>query len=278
MSKPVKLNNPRGHRFLDFRSQQAAVVIIVELLLVTFSVGVIWNHVESLGMSDSYETMAKTGLGMVEFIAIVSALWKLFARTKLVAFWAFWVNIAIVVMMLLHAGAVLRYEASGAEQKQTVELAADAQAKIAAATESARITAAAQEAARLNSMGQRATARRIANSASVRDDKGIHEVVKLAQNARRETFLPDWYMKGGMYVVPPLVAFLLLMFLVFISSGVIHIEDANQDGIPDFLQRDNTELAERHHAPRLEPQFGAHTAARPIQDRLRRMADRPPKS
>lgn len=236
-NKPAD-NNPHGHKYLDFRTQRALVVIVVELLLITFSVGVIWNHIDNLGLAPIYNTMAKVGLGMVEFIAIVTACWELFARTKLISFWCFVVNLAIVGMMLVHAGAVLRLEATGVEQRQTVENVAKAQAEISAATEKARIEAASKEAERLNSIGQFSTARRIAQAANTRPDDGSSRLIyEVTEKHQRNTFLPDWYMKGGMYVVPPLVSFLLLMFVVFISRGVIHIEDANGDGIPDILQR-----------------------------------------
>lgn len=227
----------RGHKILSFRAQRAVVMLIVEFLLISFSVGVIWNHIDNLGMAETYATLAKIGLGMVEFIVIVLALWELFARDRTLSFICFCGLMVVTPMMLIHAAAVLRYESSGIEQAQTVAAVADAQAKIAAATESARIEAAGREASRLNSIGQRSTARRIANSASVREDgKGAEIVAKVAQDARRKTFLPEWYMKGGMYLVPPMTAFLILMFVMLISKGVISIEDANQDGIPDVLQ------------------------------------------
>lgn len=43
-------------------------------------------------------------------------------------------------------------------------------------------------------------------------------------------------MRGGMYLFPPAFAFLVLMLVMLVSKGVISIEDANQDGIPDILQ------------------------------------------
>lgn len=262
-----KDNNPNGHKYLDFRTQVVLVVIIVELLLVTFSVGVIWNHIDELQLVGIYGTMAKVGLGMVEFIALVTAMWELFARTKLVSFWCFLSNLIIVVMMIVHAGAVLRYESSGVEQRQTVEAVAKAQAQISAATEKARIEAAGAEASRLNSLGQRATARRIANSASARpDDKTASMLADVAQRNSRTTYLPDWYLKGGMYVLPPLISFLLLMFIVFISRGVIHIEDANHNGIPDALEFSRTQQAapvQAYTLPAPRPAIGFSTETNP---------------
>lgn len=227
----------RGHKILSFKAQRAAVMLIVELLLISYSVGVIWNHIDNLGMTGTYAMLAKVGLGMVEFIAIVLVIWELFTRDRTLSFLCFWSALAVTMMMLVHAAAVLRLESSGVEQAQTVAAVADAQAKIAAATESARIEAAGREASRLNSIGQRSTARRIANSANVREDgKGVEVVARIARETTRSTFLPDWYMRGGMYLFPPAFAFLTLMLVMLVSKGVIAIEDENQDGIPDILQ------------------------------------------
>ena len=256
MTRKINASN-RGHKILSFKAQRAAVMLIVELLLISYSVGVIWNHIDNLGMTGTYAMLAKVGLGMVEFIAIVLVIWELFTRDRTLSFLCFWSALAVTMMMLVHAAAVLRLESSGVEQQQTVAAVADAQAKIAAATEAARIKAASEEAARLNSIGQRSTARRIANSANVREDGKAAEIVaQVAQNTRRSTFLPDWYMRGGMYLFPPAFAFLVLMLVMLVSKGVISVEDANQDGIPDILQPGPT--------PALKPTTSTISMAPPI--------------
>ena len=87
----------------------------------------------------------------------------------------------------------------------------------------------------------------------------------VAQRNSRTTYLPDWYLKGGMYVLPPLVSFLLLMFIVFISRGVIHIEDANHNGIPDALEFGRTQAApvQAYTLPAPRPAIGFNTNINP---------------
>lgn len=249
-------NHP-GHKILSFRAQRALAAFTVALLLITFSIAVIWNHIDGIGsFSAAYARLAKAGLVMVETVAIIFVCWELWARDKALSLACYAAEFLLVIVMLIHAGAVLQLDASGYQAKQTLEVLADSQAKIAAATEAARIKSAAEEAARLNAIGQRSTARRIAQAANVRESgASLAVLAKTAETVKANTFLPESYMSGGLYYWPPLIAFVLFMVVFLISKAALPYEDANANGIPDWMEpwafrqeddRTPTQLATRH--------------------------------
>lgn len=228
-----------GHKILPFRAQRALAAFGIALLLILFSIAVIWNHIDAIDtFSPLYRTLAKAGLVMVEVTAVVFLCWELWARDKALSLACYVAEFILVIVMLVHAGAVLQLDASGAQQKQTLSAVADAQAKVAAARETARIQAAGQQAAELNRMGQRQTARRIVQSAGQGSDSNADNALlgQVVTQTQPTTFLPSAYLRGGMYYWPPLIAFVLFMCVLLISKAAVPYEDANRNGIPDHLE------------------------------------------
>lgn len=228
-----------GHKILPFRAQRALAAFAVAILLITFSVAVIWNHVDSIGsFTDTYRMLAKAGLVVVETIAIIFLCWELWARDRTLSMACYVAEFALVVVMLVHAGAVLQLDASGSQQKATIATISEAQATIAAAKEKARIEATADAAAELNRQGQHQTARRLVQSAgstdtSVSDNALLGQVVG---QTKPTTFLGERYLNGGLYYWPPLIAFALFMVVLLISKAALPYEDLNGNGIPDHLE------------------------------------------
>lgn len=228
----------KSHKYLPFRTQRAVAAFVVAFLLITFSVGVIWNHIDNItSFSPTYRMLAKAGLGVVEFTSLVFLIWEVFARDKILGMACFVAEFILVIVMLVHAGAVLQLDASGSRQEKTLGFVADAQAKIAAAKEAARIKAAGEQAAALNRRGQFVTAGIVARSASATDSKEDTSLLEsVLGQTKPTTFLPDSYMEGGLYYWPPLIAFILWMLVMLVSKNAIEFEDANDNGIPDRLE------------------------------------------
>lgn len=232
-------NNHPGHKILPFRAQRALAAFLIAILLISFSIAVIWNHIDGItSFSPLYRSLAKSGLVMVEATAIIFLCWELWARDRVLSLACYVAEFLLVVVMLVHAGAVLQLDASGSQQKATISTVADAQAKIAAARERARIEAAGQQAAQLNSIGQRQTARRLVQSAGQGSDAAADNALlgKLVEQTAPTTFLPASYLHGGLYYWPPLIAFCLFMVVLLISKAAVPYEDANRNGIPDHLE------------------------------------------
>jgi hypothetical protein len=228
----------KKHKILPFRVQRAIAAFAIALLLITFSVAVIWNHVDGIeGFTPGYRLLAKGGLAVVELTSLIFLAWELWTRDKTLSMACFVAEFVLVVVMLVHAGAVLTLDSSASHQTKTLNTVADAQAKIAAAREGARITAAAQQAAELNRQGQRQTARRLVAGATKADGAADTNLLEnVLGQTKPTTFLPDSYMSGGLYYWPPLIAFVLFMIVLLISKTAIAYEDANGNGIPDHLE------------------------------------------
>ena len=234
----VEVRTENTHKYMPFRAQRALAAFIVFFLLVSFSVGVIWSHIDAVTtFSPVYRNLAKAGLGVVEFVALVFLIWEVFTKHKVLSMTCFIADFVLVVVMLVHAGAVLQLDSSGSRQEKTVGFMADALAKVEAAKEAARIKAAGEKAAELNRSGQHRTAAMIARSAASgggRADNSLLE--RVLGETKPTTFLPESYMNGGLYYWPPLIAFTLFMLVMLVSKGAIEYEDANNNGIPDRLE------------------------------------------
>lgn len=234
----VEVRTKNAHKYLPFRVQRTIAAFFVFGLLATISVGVIWNHVDSItALSSNYKILTKIGLGVVEVIGFFILTWELTAKDKVLSMTCYVATFILAVMMLVHAGAVLQLDSSGSKQEKTVGVMADALAKVETARETARIKAAGEKAAELNRSGQHRTAAMIARSAASGGGSADNSLLeKVLVETKPTTFLPDWYMEGGLYYAPPVFALSLFMLVMLVSKGAVEYEDANDNGIPDRLE------------------------------------------
>lgn len=258
------MNNSANHKLVAFRHQRAIFVFVVLGLIILFSTAVLWGHYEAV--VSRYQWLAKAGLALVDVIAIGMAFWHLYAKHTPLKVWCYVADGIIAVMMVIHAGAVLQLDSSTAQQLASVRAAADAQAKITeaqATVEAAKIKAAAEAAAAVK---QQTGSNRLANATlktaqTKADNSAAEKLTQMAASVKPATFLSDEYMNGGVYYWPPLIALFFFFVAIGISGLSLPYEDANRNGIPDWLEGhseakhqvgefDQWEIAARPKAPR----------------------------
>jgi hypothetical protein len=218
-----------------------------------FTTSILWGHIESVIHQSTYQSLAKAGLLLVSAVALIMVIWELFVDkvgvgrqhplhptvVHLINF-CFWGASFLLVADLVHAGALLKYESSAAEQKMTISAVGDAQAKIAGATAAAAIEASGRAARDLNANGQRHSAQRVLrngqDTASAASAKAQEELSKAAEKARPDTFLPQWYIDGGMYAALPVLAALCFILTMFLARRAAPFVDADDDGRVDAEQ------------------------------------------
>lgn len=216
------------HR-IAFRHQRAIFVFVVLGLIVLYSTAVLWGHYERI--VTNYQWLAKAGLALVDVIAIGLAIWHLYTHHAPLKVWCYVADAVIAAVMLVHAGAVLQMDSSGAQQRMNVQTAAEVQAKI----EGERVKAAGQAAAAIK---RETGSSRLANQAlrTGKESKGASDVIKAATEIKPATFLSEGYMEGGVYYWPALTALFFFVVAIGISAFSLPFEDRNHNGIPDFME------------------------------------------
>lgn len=240
----------KDERVVSFRGQRVGWTFAIFTVVFAFTSAVLWNHVEGFMESGVYQYMAKAGLLLLPLVTLMMTVYELFAddtsvkrkhksHPKVIRFvnFCFWGSTVLAICEVVHAGAVLKYESSVKEQQSNLTLLGDTQAKIAGAATSAAIESSGKVAKDLNAVGQRRSAQRVLRAgettAATVTTSGQKAVQEAAAGIQGETFLPDWYIKGGMYAalsVLALVAFALTM--AFARAAQPHI-DKDDDGVPD---------------------------------------------
>lgn len=240
-------------RIMSFRKQRILFTLVIFLIGFAFTTAILWGHVEGVIGKAGYQTLAKAGLILLPALALIMTIWELFIDkvgpgrvhklhptvTRLID-WCFFGSLILLVAELLHAGALLKYESSTAEQNNKIAAVGAAQAQIAGAATSAAIESAGKTAQELNASGQRKTAAKIVNTgkeaAAAASAKAGEEVSKIAKDVKPETFLPEWYIGGGMYAALPLLAALFFGITMALARQAAPHVDADDDGRPDHLQ------------------------------------------
>lgn len=241
------------HRLMSFRKQRIAFTSITFLIVFFFTTSILWSHLDGI-VKPEYQGMARFGLLLLPAIAVIMTIWELFvdkspgqrehplhpAVVRLVG-WCFWGGITLALVEVLHSGAILKYDASIAESAQTMAAVGDAQAKIAREAAAGAIEASGRAAQDLNSVGQTRSAEKILRAgkdAAEASAAGAQaEVSRLAaDHSRPETFLPDWYINGGMYVALPLLALIFFAITMALARVALPYVDADDDGQADVSQ------------------------------------------
>lgn len=239
-------------RIISFRSQRVLFTFAVFLIVLAFTTAVLWGHLDGI-LTGSYVTLAKAGLLLVPVVVLLMTLWELFVDkvgpgrihalhptvSRLVN-WCFWGAILLTAAELVHAGALLKFESSTAQQQKTLAAVGDAQAKIAREASAGAIEASGKAAQELNARGQTRSAARTLSAGESAAKSAAHtaqeEIVRAAQGMQASTFLPDWYINGGMYVALPLLALFFFAITMFLARAADPYVDADDDGRPDVQQ------------------------------------------
>lgn len=250
-------------RIMSFRMQRVVFTFLIFIIGFFFTTAVLWGHLDKV-IVGPYGLLAKAGLILLPAVSLIMSIWELFvdqvgaeARehalhptvSRLIN-WCFVGSIALFSFEVIHAGALLKYASSTAEQSAKIGAIGDAQAKIAGATTSAAIESSSRAARELNASGQRKTASRAMQTgketAAAASEAAQQELVKAASGIRPDTFLPQWYIDGGMYVALPLLAILFFAITMALARQAAPYVDADDDGQADAKQR-------RTPAPRRKP-------------------------
>jgi hypothetical protein len=242
-------------RMMSFRNQRVGWTFAIFFIVFCFTTAVLWNHLDSVLTAGSYRIMARAGLLLLPAVALMMTIWELFVdddeavrkfkshpTVRRLKNFCFYGSIVLALCEVAHAGGILTFDSSTAQQERTIAAVGEAQARIAGAQTAAAIEASGKQAQEMNARGQRQTARRtIQNGKDVARDAGAtaqKNVTDAASATKAESFLPDWYLMGGMYVALPalgLVAFALTM--IFARQAAPNV-DRNDDGRPDIEQEE----------------------------------------
>lgn len=253
-------------RVVSFRGQRVGWTFAIFAVVFIFTTAVLWNHNESFMEPGTYQTMAKAGLLLLPIVALMMTVYELFAddtgvkrvhqsHPKVVRFvnFCFFGSILLAVCEVIHAGAILKYESSIKEQQVNLALLGDTQAKIAGAATSAAIESSGKVAKDLNAVGQHRSAQRVlkagettAGAVTTGGQKTVQEAV---EKIKGETFLPDSYIKGGMYAALPVLALLMFGLTMFFARAAQPYIDKDDDGKPDYGAKNEDEPKRRYLAP-----------------------------
>lgn len=221
------MKNNDAHRYVPFRVQRSLFAFIVFGLLGAYTLSVQWSHVEQIsGISPAYIPLVKVGLASVEVIICLLLIWELWARDKRLTLACFGTIILLEIVCVIHAGAILQLDTNRVDTQKETQANVDAQIRLAAEVEKARVGATADAAAKLNSMGQTRTARRLAGAVANGPVAKI-EMPSVETTAKKKSFLPDWYLNGAQYFITILLAYAGFAFCFFVSRSMVESDEAS---------------------------------------------------
>lgn len=245
------------HRIVSFRNQRVGWTFVIFTIVFIATSAVLWNHVDNFFPEGTYRVMAKIGLLLLPAVTLMMTIFELFADDTSVARvhephplvvrfvnFCFWGAILLAICEVIHAGAVLKYESSTTEQRETIAAIGDAQAKIAGAATSAAIESSGKVAKELNAAGQTRTAGKTISEggkvASGVTQSAQESFQKAAGQLHPSTFLPEWYMNGGMYAALPVLALAAFAITMFFARRAQPFIDKDDDGNPDYGRKKQT--------------------------------------
>ena len=246
------------NRVISFRTQRVAVTLGFFVLAFVGTTSVLWHHIENIMGTGIYGSLAKAGLLLLPAVGIATCLWELFVddnskprkhpshrKVKRFIAWCFCASWGLLVLEVVHSGALLKYESSMKAQAEAIKNIGDAQAKIAGSTTAAAIESSGKAAQRMNATGQPNLARTtiktgkaVAGEATAAAQK---EVERAAKEAAPTTFFSEWYINGGMYAALPSLAALILAITMALARAAQPYVDKDDDGKPDEPQEEITQ-------------------------------------
>jgi hypothetical protein len=247
---------------LPFSWQRAIVAYALQTGVTLYSNSVLWGHIDSL--NHRYAFWLKAGLlGIVDLAGYVLVTWHLFSRVKETRTACFAMALILMIAVLVHTGGVAGYEGSKTENLAMLNAMAEGQAKIAQAQTEAQTRANNESAMEANARGQRQLARRITaqgqQTVANTNADAQKAFLEKAEQKKPESFLPENYMRGAMYWFLMGLAGCFVMAALWVTEKSGHIEDANENGIPDALENFFGVLT----VPQTTPQNTPHTQEKP---------------
>lgn len=237
-------------RMVSFRNQRVTATIVFFLLVFAATTAVLWGHIDGIITDSTYQWLAKGGLLAVPFVGIVVTIWELFVddtslrrrhqshpTVKRLVNWCFCASWGLLIVDVVHMGALLKFEQSSRQQEKTIALVGDQQAKIAREVAQGAIESSGKVTKDLNAAGQTRSAARVSaqgkDIAAAANNVAQERLAEEAAKAKPKTFLPESYTDGGMYVALPALAVVILMVtMAFARAAAPHV-DKNDDGRPD---------------------------------------------
>lgn len=231
---------PSPHR-VPWKVQVAIICFVFAVFVSLYSIGSLWNYVESL--QSRHEFMLKLGLIAIDVALFWFIGWKLWAHYAGTRVYCFVAHVLLGLAMIIHAGAVNQMESSKIENQSLVKSVSDGTAANLREAVRGKVEAGTAGAMEANARGQRKTASRITSSvqsAGIGElEKANQQVMEFAEKRQAEvkSFLPDWYMRHAMWALLG-VAFTLVMGGVAVGQwGAYRERDGNGNGVPDWMER-----------------------------------------
>jgi hypothetical protein len=224
----------RKHNFMPINWQRALIAYGLALGVSLFSNSVMWGHIDSL--NHPYSFYLKVGLiGIIDFANFWMATWVVFGRSARLRAYGFWWGLVLMIVMLIHTGALMKLEGSKTENLTMIKAVGDESAKIVEAGTRGAMTGAAEGAIKANDEEQYRTSRALRAEGQKTSVNIVNEAQKnltdKASELKPRTFLPQAYLDGGMYWALMVLAGVLLAFGVKVS------EEEGEGLIPDNLER-----------------------------------------
>jgi hypothetical protein len=222
------------NRFIgNFNTQRALFSTVFTLLPISLSVGVLWNHLDSLSIfTGFYLVLTKVGLLLVEITAVFFLIWELTVEDKILSNYCFIGNIIIVLMVLLHVGAIFQYDSALAKIKADKKNTLDVSAQVLKLNNQLMIE---QGQAIVGNVGDNARTKRetlkTLIETSAQSNRELSDKLLSSSDTKKEednikTILPLGYItSGAMFIVPILVAFGLGMIALFLSKSSPQLEE-----------------------------------------------------
>ncbi len=256
-------------RVTSFRNQRVIATMAFFFLAFVGTTFILWGHIDNVLATNTYGFLAKMGLLLVPVVGLILTCWELFVddvnaprkhpshpKVRRLVNWCFVMSWAVLLAEVVHSGAILKFESSIQQQAATIKSVSEGQAQIVGAATSAAITSSGEAAQKLNNVGQTRTARRtIASGKDLAREvtgKAQEKVQEAAAAAKPGTFLPDWYVNGGMYAALPSLAVIILALTMAFARAAQPYVDKDDDGRPDYVQdaaAPETELPPAQKAP-----------------------------
>lgn len=212
-----------NHQLVPFRTQRAIFVFFVAGLIALYTLSVQWSHVELAGLSAQYVPLIKIGLISDVVIIMFLLVWELYARHKSLTLACFAGVFVIEVVCIIHAGAILQLDTGNANNQKATTQAIEAQIKMAAEIERARVESLTAGVQTLNQAGQTKSAARMARNTGT---SIITPQISLpAVDTKHRSFLPEWYLNGPQYFVTILLAYMIFAVVFFVSRTAVETED-----------------------------------------------------